>query len=160
MARVCTVIVINNYLIVKVNQMSTQPSSQTARRTVRLPLPERFAIAQNALKRATAPIITLSDMDENEDFSPLDSLMERKKPEQCRWVEFFDDYRDAGKRWLKYNASIQYGSNRGTDTRWEVEGKYLTVMVQVQVFPRWDIDLIARLLISEIEGEIDYAVNY
>ncbi len=105
-------------------------------------------------------IITLADLDENEDFSPLDSLLTRKKPEQCESIEFLDDYRDAGKRWLKYNASIQYGTCRGTDSRWEVERKYETVTVFVQVFPRWDVDLIARLLISEIEAEIDNALNY
>lgn len=122
--------------------------------------PVAFHRSRMSSTPAAAPAITtLAMLDEEADFAPLDDLLQKLRPEACESIEFQDDLNGL-RRYLKYNASIRYGSQRGTDSRWEVEGKFTPVSVTVRVQSGWDIALIARLIISEIEAEIDYAVNY
>lgn len=125
----------------------------------RLPLAQRFRIAQQAMQRVTQSITTLAMLDEEADFEPLDDLIQARKPERCESIEFLDDRTSGTRRQLFYTARIQCGTVRGTESRWESEPKYETVNVWANVQPGMDIEIIARLVVSEIDAEIDNALN-
>lgn len=102
--------------------------------------------------------LTLQDCLDREDFSPLDELIRhycgsylRKDPDP---IEYVDDYWTGEKRKLIYNArttvytdysdSDEDGKRRATED--------VTKYVSVEVWPADQLDIVARLLASEVRG--------
>ena len=109
------------------------------------------------MKTMTAPAnLTIAHLDEECDFSPLDTALEKALPEGCRSVEFFDDTHKNGFRELEYRCQIKEDCVQGTGSRWEAEPSYVTENVSVKVHPEMDIDMVVRLLIQEIIAYVEY----
>ncbi|MBN8826473.1 MULTISPECIES: hypothetical protein [unclassified Spirosoma] len=96
----------------------------------------------------TAPqILTIAHLDDDQDFSPLDTLLEKDRPYGCRAIEFIDDNTSRGYRALEYRAEViarHEFDNDGCNPVFE------WFPIEVMIEKSFTVSTVATLLIGQI----------
>ncbi|MCX6218310.1 hypothetical protein [Spirosoma sp.] len=105
------------------------------------------------MQTLTAPqTLTIADLDNEWDFSPLDEAIEEARPNKCRTVEFIDDNHKRGYRALEYKVEVVAG------IEYDEEGwasKYEKYLVSIRITPTMPLHTIVHELVGEINALIE-----
>ncbi|WP_420150351.1 hypothetical protein [Spirosoma sp.] len=115
---------------------------------------QRFAIAQAILAKPESEMITLAQLDEEQNFDPLDALIGKLAGPHCKSIVFFDDNRKRGCRALEYEVRTAVYNGR-VDR--DEDGAYADTsevreIISVPVHDEMTIQQIADKVVAEVRG--------